>query len=65
MPSGTSFWQNDHGESMQLHKISLTDFTGLRSDTDKWLGSYEDATTLANDALGSIQVCFHHQYAGL
>lgn len=29
--------------------------SGLRSDTDKWLGSYEDATTLANDALGSIQ----------
>lgn len=32
------------------------DFAGLRSDTDRWLGSYEDATTLANDALGSIQV---------
>ncbi|KAL3132216.1 hypothetical protein ABBQ32_008806 [Trebouxia sp. C0010 RCD-2024] len=29
--------------------------SGLRSDTDKWLGSYEEATTLANDALGSIQ----------
>lgn len=32
------------------------EYAGLRSDTDRWLGSYEDATTLANDALGSIQV---------
>ncbi len=29
---------------------------GLRSDTDKWLGSYEDATNMANETLSSIQV---------
>ncbi|DBB14281.1 TPA: hypothetical protein ACH3X3_001219 [Trebouxia sp. C0006] len=28
---------------------------GLRSDTDKWLGSYEDATNMANETLSSIQ----------
>lgn len=40
----------------QLNLLSSTRSAGLRSDTDKWLTSYEDATTLANDALGSIQV---------
>ncbi len=29
---------------------------GLRSDTDKWLGSYEDATNMANETLSNIQV---------
>lgn len=29
--------------------------SGLRSDVDKWLGGYEDATALANDALSAIQ----------
>jgi len=29
--------------------------SGLRSDTDKWLGSYEDATNMANETLSSIQ----------
>ena len=32
------------------------DLAGLRSDVDKWLGGYEDATALANDALSAIQV---------
>ncbi|DBA91860.1 hypothetical protein WJX77_007929 [Trebouxia sp. C0004] len=29
--------------------------SGLRTDTDKWLGSYEDATNMANETLSSIQ----------
>lgn len=29
---------------------------GLRTDTDTWLGSYEHATSLANEVLSSIQV---------
>ena len=40
----------------RLTTSARSDLAGLRSDIDKWLGGYEDATALANDALNGIQV---------
>ena len=39
-----------------VHLAYSADFAGLRNDSDKWLGNYENATNLANETLSSIQV---------